>query len=192
MLVWGDCYLSRIDPKVQVATGQVIRPECLNVSIELDARIAIGLGVPAQPTACVQVKQPAKCRFAESFGADQANVVDLCSFALGHAEGQIDPITLNGRDCGDHLRTIQAAINILSFEFLLGLVCQGLVKGLTFIKSCIAHRFFQKVFVEFFVAYKINAGHGRPLFNNHHQHVTTDFQPNILEKTQCKQSANSG
>ena len=184
--------MGRVDTEVKVATCQVIRAQGLDVGIQLDPRVAVRLGVPTEPAAGVQVKQLAQRGLTEIFGTDHADVFDLGDFTLGDAERQVDAIALNRRDRGDHRDGVQAAVDVLTLELLLGLVSQRFVEGLTVKEARIAQGFLQNVFVKFFAADELHTGHGGTFFNNHHQHITADFKAHVLEKAKRKQGTDRG
>jgi hypothetical protein len=75
---------------------------------------------------------------------------------------------------------------------LLGAVSQGFVKRTAFSQSNITQCFAQYVFVKFFGSNEINLRNVGTLFNDQHQHIATDFNPNIFKKTQSEQTANCG
>ena len=116
--------------------------------------------------------------------------LDFCNIAFDNAEGQIDPIALNRCNGRDDLDAIQALVDVLALEFLLGLVGQRLVKGLTVCNARIAQRLFQHILVKLLGADKVHVSDGRTLFNNHDQHITADFKPHVLEQTQTEQGTN--
>jgi hypothetical protein len=95
----------------------------------LVARIAIGLGVPAQPAPRVLVEQALEGGFAERLVADDADVLDARRIAFGDGEGQVHAVALDGRHGRDHFGTIETLVDVLALELLLGTVGQGLVVG---------------------------------------------------------------
>ena len=116
--------------------------------------------------------------------------LDFCNIAFDNAEGQIDPVALNRCNGRDDLDAVQALVDVLAFEFLLGLVGECLVKRLAVCNARIAQRLFQHVLVKLLGADKVHISDGRTLFNNHDQHITAGFKPYILEQTQAEQRTN--
>ncbi len=57
LLVGRNRHLGRVDPEFKIAAAEVIGAQRLQIGIELGPRVAIGLGVPTQPAACVQIEQ---------------------------------------------------------------------------------------------------------------------------------------
>ena len=171
LLVGRDRHLGGIDAEFQVAAAQVVRAQRLQVGIELGARVAVGLGVPAQPAAGVEVEQALERRLAERIVADDPDFVDAGRLALGHRERQVDAVALDGRHGGHDLGAVQAPVDVLALEFLLGAVGQGLVIRTAFGQADLAQRLLQRVLVEFLGAHEIDVGHRRTLFDDHDQHV---------------------
>jgi len=189
LLVWRNRHLRGIHAELQVAALQVVRAQRLQVSIELGAGVAVGLGVPAEPAARVLVEQPLEGGFAEGLVAYDAHFLDACGLTLHHREGQIHTVALDGRHGGHHLGTVQALVDVLALEFLLGPIGQGLVIRTTFREAHITHGLLQGVLVELAGARKVHIGDGGALFDYHHQHVAAGLQAHVLEQAQAKQRA---
>ena len=190
LLVWRNRHLRGLNPEIEVPALQVIGTQCFQVRIQLTARIAIRLGIPAQPAARVLVELLLEGGFAERLVADDANVVDLRGLAFGHRESQVDTVALNRCDGGHDLRAIQAAVDVLALEFLLGAIGQSLVERTTFCQAHIPHRLLQRFLVELFGTDKVHAGNRGALFHHHHQDVAIGFQADVFKKPQGKQRAN--
>ena len=190
LLVRGNRDLRRVDAEIQITTLQVIRAQCLQVSIQLATRVAIGFGVPAQPAARILVKLFFQCGFTECLVTNDSNVIDFGGFTFCHGERQVHTIALNRGDGCHHFRAVQAAIDVLALEFLLCTICKCLVKGAAFSQAHIAHRFLQRFLVKFFGAYKLDTGNRGALFHHHDQHIAIGLQAHILEQAQGKQGAN--
>ena len=125
----------------------------------------------------------------KSPAANDSDIGDFGSVSLDHGKGQVDPVSLNGRDRCDHVCSIQTAVDVLSFEFLLSPVKLGLVKGPALGQANIDQGFFQDFFVKLLGADKFKLGHRGALFHDHHQHICANLDANILEQTQGEQGA---
>ena len=184
--------MRRVHLELQITAGQVIRTQGFNVGVELGPRVAVGLGVPAQPAPGVEIKEATQGRFRKDPVADNSYLTDFCRTALDHRKGQIDPIALNRRDRGHHFGCVQTTIDVLALEFLLGPVKLGLVKRTAIGQTDIAQSLLENFLVKLFSSHKINVGNGRPLLNQNHQHIAAHFNPNVLEQAQAKQCPNRG
>ena len=189
LLVWRDRDLGGVDAKVHIATRQVVRAQLFQISVELEARVPVGLGVPAEPAACIEVEQIAQLAFLERLRADNAHFFDLGHLTLGDGKSQIDPIALDRGDGGEHLRAIEAAVDVLALEFLLGLVSQRPVEGLTLVQARLTKRLAKDVLVKLLDADEVDLCDGRALFDHHNEHRAFNFQPHVLEQAQTEQRA---
>ena len=184
--------LGGIDLELKIAARQIIGTQGLDIRVELGPGVAVGFGVPAQPAAGIKVKKSQQSRLIECLVAGDANFLNFRHVAFYHAEGEVHAVALNGRHRGDDLDAVQALVDVLTFQFLLGLVGKRLVERLAIGNADIAQRLAQDILVEFLIADKIDIGYGGSFLNNDDQHIAIDFQPHILEKTQAKQCADGG
>ena len=189
MLVGRNGHLGGVHTKLKVATLQVVRAQRFQVSVELRPRIAVRLGVPAEPATSVLIKKPFQRRFAEGLVADHAHLLDACRLALCHSEGQIDTVAFNRRYRGDHFSAIQALVDVLAFELLLSPIGQCLVIRAAFSEADVTHCLFERVFVKFARASEVHIGNGGAFFDHHHQYIAACLQTHILEQAQTKQRA---
>ena len=192
----GDVFLVRrnsdlrgIDFEVDIAARQVVGAQRFQVGVQLGARIAVGLGVPGQPVASTQLHLLAQIGLAEGLAADDVDFLDARGQTFGDVEAEVDAVARHRRDRGHNLGGVQAAVDVLALELLLGLVGQGLVKGAAFGQADVAQGLGQCVLVELLGADEIDGGNGRAFFNDHHQHVAVDFQAHVLEQAQREQRA---
>ena len=58
----------------------------------------------------------------------QTDFFDFRHISLNHAEGQVDSVSLNGRDGGGDFCAVKTFIDVLALEFLFSPVSQGLIK----------------------------------------------------------------
>jgi hypothetical protein len=87
------------------------------------------------------------------------DVKDIKSFTKEWIEIALMKVKQNGRlyiCSGAYPDEIQAFVDVLSLEFLLGTVCQGFVKGSSFSQANIFERFSQCFLVKFLDAHKID------------------------------------
>ena len=184
--------MGRFDGEFQVAAVDVVGPQRLEVGVELGARVSVGLRVPGQPAAGRQIQKRQQLRLREDRGPGNPDVLDLGGRTLGHGEGDVDAIALQGRDGGDDLRAVEAARQVLALDLLLGAVEQGPVERSAIGQACIPERRAQNVLVELLVATELDAGDRRPLLDDHHQHVAIDLDAHILEQAQAEQGLDRG
>ena len=189
LLVGRNRHLCGIHAELKIAALQVVGTQRFQVSIELGARVAVRLGVPAEPAARILVKQTLQGGLTESLVAVDADFLDACWLAFHHRECQVHPIALNGRDGGDDFSAVQAAVDVLALELLLRSVGQRLVEWTTFGQTHIPHGFLEDFLVEFTRARKLYVSNGGTLFHHHHENVAGRFQAHVLEKPQGKQRA---
>ena len=171
VFVGRDGHLRGIDAELEVAAREVVGAQRLQITIELGAGVAVGLGVPAHPAARILVHLLFEGGLTERVGTNDANFADLGRFAFLHRERQIDAIALNGGHRGHHLGAIQTAADVLALEFLLGTIHQRFIKRATIGQAHSAHGLLQCFFVELFGAHKFDVSDGRTLFHHHHQHI---------------------
>ncbi len=95
LLVGRDRDLRRLDVELEVAAVQVVGAQRLEVGVELGARVAVGLGVPVEPAAVVEVEQALQRAFGEGLVADDADLADLRGRAFGDGEGDVDAVALD-------------------------------------------------------------------------------------------------
>ena len=182
-------YLGGIDPEFQKTAGEVIRAQVFQVGVELGTRVAVGLGVPAQPATGIQVKQATQRGLWKRLTAHNPYVLDLGHVAFDHIEVEVDAVALTRRHGGDHLRGVHAAVDVLPLELLLCAVGQCLVKWAPFGQADVAQRFLQHLGIKLFDAGETHVGHGRALFDDHHQHVAVDLQSHVAEQTEAEERA---
>ena len=192
LLVGRNHHLGRFDAELQITARQVIGAQGLDIGIELGARVLVRLGVPAQPAAGIEIEQVAQGRFTEHLVANNADFLYLGPITLGDRERKVDPVALHRRHRGNDFSRVQAAIDVLAFEFLFGPVQQGTVKRPTVSQSDFAQGLAQGIFVELLVAAEPDVGDGGPLLDDHHQHIAIDFDPDILEQPQREQRLDRG
>ena len=192
LLVRRDGDLRRVHTELEVAALQIIGAQGFEVGIELGTRVAIRLGVPAQPAPRVLVEQALERGFAERLVAHDAHFLDACRLTFRDREGQVHPVALDGRDRGHHLGAIQALVDVLALELLFSAVGQRLVIRAAFRQAHFAHGFFEGVFVEFAGTGKVHVGDGGALFDHHHQHIAAGLQAHILEESQTEQRTDCG
>ena len=142
----------------------------------------VRLGVPAQPATGILAEQTKQRRFAESLVADDVHFPNLGGVTLCDGECQVDPVALYRRHGGDDFDTIQTAVDVLTFEFLLRTVGQCLVERPPFSQSDFAQHFLQRLLVEFLGARKVDIGDGRAFFDDHHDHVAVHLKADVLEQ----------
>ena len=181
--------LGRVDAEVQIAAGEVEGLERLEVAVELGARVAVGLGVPAQPVAGGLVEQVAQRGFAKRLVADDADVLDLRGLALGHGEGEVHTVALGRGDGRDHLGAVEAAADVLALELLLGPVGERLVERTALGQTHVAQRLEQGFLVELADAGEIDVGNRRALFDDDHHHIVLHLDAHVLEQPQREQRA---
>ena len=192
LLVRRDGDLSGIHAELQVAALQIVRTQGFEVGVELRARIAVALGVPAQPAARVLVEQALEGGFAEGLVADDADVLDARRLALGDGEGEVHPVAFYGRDGGDDFGAVEALVDVLALELLLGAVGQRLVVGAAIGQADVAHGLLEHVLVELARTGEVHVGDGRALLDDDHEHAAHGFQAHVLEQAQGKQRADRG
>ena len=192
LLVGRNGDLGRLDAELEIAALQIVRAQGLQIGVELGARIAIGLGVPAEPAAGVLVEQALERGFAEGLVADHVDLVDLCRLAFGHRERQVDAVALDGRHGGDDFRAIEAAVDVLALELLLGTVGERAVERPAFGQTHVAHGFLQGVLVELLGAGEVDVGNRRTFLYNHREHVAVGFEAHVLEQAQSEQRTDRG
>ncbi|MCY1513863.1 hypothetical protein D9M68_483840 [compost metagenome] len=186
----GD--LGRIDAELEVAARDVVALQRLEVGVELGARVLVRLGVPAHEAAAVLVEQAQQRRFAEGLVADHVHFADAGGLAFGHGERQVHAVALDGRDGGHDVRVVQAAAHVLALELLLGTVGQCLVVRAAVGQTDFTQRLLQRRLVEFLGADEVDVGDRGPLFDDDHQHVAVDVDPDVLEQPQVEQRADRG
>ena len=187
LLVRRDGNLGGLHTEFQIASLQIVGAQRLQVGIELVASVAVGLGVPAHPVACVLVEQVLERRFLEGLVAHNVDFVDLGRLTFGDGEGQVHSVALDRRHRGHHFSAIQAAVDVLALELLLGAISQCLVERTAIGQAHVTHGLEQSVLVELLGAGKVHLGNGGTLFHNHHQHIAIGFEAHVLEQTQSKQ-----
>ena len=171
LLVRRNSHLRGINAELQVTALQVIRTQGFQVSIELGARIAVALGVPAEPATSVQIEQALERGFAEGLVAGDVDFLDARRLALRHREGQVNAIALHRGNSSHYLGAVQALVDVLALELLLCTVGQRLVERAPLGQAHIAHRLLQCVLVELLGAGELHVGNRGPLFDHHHKHV---------------------
>jgi hypothetical protein len=189
LLVGRDRHLRGLDAEFEKAALQVVRAQGLEVGVELGARIAVGLGVPAEPAPRVEVEQVLERGFAERLVADDAHLLDARSLTFSDGEGQIDAVALHRRHRGHDLGTVETAVDVLALEFLLGAVGKGLVKRPPLGEANLAHAFLQRVLVELARAHEIHVGDRGALLDHDHEHIARGLEAHVLEQTQGIQGA---
>jgi hypothetical protein len=187
-----DRDLGGVDAEFEVAPVEVVGTQRLEVGVELCARVAVRLRIPGQEATRIEVEQALERGFAEGLVADNVDFLDLRGLALGDGEGQVHAVALDRRDGGDHLRTVQALVDVLALQLLLGAVRQGLVVRSALGQADLAQRFLQRVLVEFLGAREVDVCDRGTLFHDHHQHVAIHFEPDILEQAEREQRADRG
>jgi hypothetical protein len=192
LLVGRDRDLRRIDVELEVAAVQVVGAQRLEVGVELGARVAIGLGVPGQPAAGGAFELAAQRALGKDLVAGDADLVDLGDVALDHAEGHCDPVAIDRRDGGDHLRAVVALAQILPLEFLLGAVGQRAVEGLPLADADVLEGLGQGLLVELLQAGELDARDDRAFLDDHHRDVIDDLDAHVLEQAGGKQRAQRG
>ena len=191
LLVRRDGHLSGVDGELEVAAVQVVSAQCLEIGIELGARIAVRLRVPGEPTTGGQLELPKQRPFGELLVAGDADVADLRDLAFADGEGDVDAVAFHRRDGGDDLGPVQAARQVLALEFLFGAVGQGTVERLAFADAHVLQRFGERVLVELLESDEGHRRDDRPLFDDDDDHVVVDVQSHVLEqaggeqRTQC-------
>jgi hypothetical protein len=98
-------------------------------------------------------------------------------------------IALDRRHGGDDLGAVEALVDVLALQLLLGAVGQALVVGTAFGESDLAQRRLQRLLVELARTDEIDVGHGGALLDDHHQHVDVHLEPHVLEQPQPEQRA---
>ena len=184
--------MGRIDAELEKAAREVIGTQRLQIGVELGARIAVRLGVPAHPAARVQIEQIAQSGVGKSLVAHDLDLTNFGRPTLGDRERQIDAVAVQWCGRRDHLSAVQTATDVLTLEFLLGLVRQSFVIRPPLGQAHILQCFGEDILVEFLEPHELHSRHGRPLFDHHHQHIALRFQTNILEQAQSKQRSNGG
>ena len=116
--------------------------------------------------------------------------VDLGRLAFRYRKCQVHTVALNRRNRCHHLSAIQAAVDVLTLEFLLSAICQRLIERATIGQANIAHCLGQRVLVKFLGASKVHLSNCGTLFDHNHQHVAIGFQTHVLEQAQRKQRTN--
>ncbi len=192
LLVGRNRHLRGVDAELEVAAGQVVRAQRFDVGVEFGARVAVRLGVPAQPAARVQIEQVAQGRLGEGLVAHDPDVLDLGHIAFDHAEIEIDPVALARRDGGHHLRCVHALADVLALEFLLGPVGQRFVERPAFGQTNVAQCLGEHLVVKFLDAGEAHIGHRGAFFHDHHQHITIDLQANVAEQAEAEQRPDGG
>ncbi|MDT4830732.1 hypothetical protein FQZ97_642070 [compost metagenome] len=187
--VGRDRDLRRLDAELEVAARQVERAQRFQVGVELAARVLVRLRVPGQPAAVVLVEQVEQRAFVESLLPDHTHPRDARRLALGHAEREVDPVALQRRDGGDHLRVVEAAADVLALELLLGTVGQRLVVRPAFGQPDVAQRLLQRRLVELLGAREVDVGDGGALFDDDHEHMAIDVDAHVLEQSEIEQRA---
>ena len=185
--VGGDGHLGGVDAEIHKTPREVVRPKRFKIRIEFAARVTVGFGVPTEPVAGAQIHFGTQSGFGNLPGADDANFLDASHVALDHIEAEIDPIALDRGHGGDDLRSKQTAVDVLPFQFLLGLVGHGLVKRPSFGQSNVAQGFAQGVFVKLFGADQIQGFDQGALFNHQNHDIALGFDANVVEQTQTEQ-----
>ena len=117
------------------------------------------------------------------------DVLDARGLAFGDVEGQIHLVARHGGDGGLHFRAVEAAVDVLALDFLLGAVNQRLVIGTAGGHPGIAQGVLQHFLGELAVAGKVDGGHGGALLHDDHEHVALHVQPHIVEQAQGIQGA---
>ena len=117
------------------------------------------------------------------------DVLDARGLPFGNVEGQVHLIARHGRDGGLHFGAIQAAVDVLALDFLLGAVNQRLVIGAACGHACVAQGVLQNLLGELAVAREIDLRHRRALLHDDHQHIALHIQPHVVEQAQRIQGA---
>ena len=86
LLVRGNNNLGGVDAELKVSARKVVRPQSLNVGVQLGAGILVRLGVPTQPTAGVQVKKVAQGGLTENLVTNNTNFFNLCTVTFCNRE----------------------------------------------------------------------------------------------------------
>ena len=141
-----------VDLELQIAARKVVGAQAFQVGIELGARVAVALGVPAQPAARILVKQATQRALAERPAAHDADVFDLGDIALNHAKRQVYAVAVNWSSGGDDLGAVEAAADVLALELLLRTVGQRFVKRAALGQADFAQRLDEHVFIKLFGA----------------------------------------
>ena len=192
LLVRGNDNLGRVDTELEVTTRQIVGTQGLDIRIQLGARILVGLGVPTEPATGVKVEQVAQCRFAEDLVADNTDLLDLGPVTLANGKVQIDPVTFDRRHGGHDVGGIQAAVDVLALELLLGPVQHRAIERAAIGQPDVAQGVTQHILVELLVATELDLGNRGAFLDDHHQHISAHLDPDVLEQPKRKNSLNGG
>ena len=184
LLIGRDRNLRGVDLELQIAFGEVIRAQCFHIGIQFAAHIAIGFGIPAQPGSRVQIKQLEQCAAGKRLGTDDLNRLDLGGATFGDREAEIDPVVFKGRDSGDHLGRIHAAIDVLPFQLLFRFVRQCFIERTALGDANVLQCFFEYVFFKFSHPGKIHIRHVGALLHHHDEHVATGVDTHIVKQAE--------
>ncbi len=194
LLVGRDRDLGGLDVELEVPAVEVIGTQCLEVGIELRARVAVCLGVPVQPAAIVEFEQAAQGAGGERLVADDPQFADARRRALVDREGDIDAVALERCHGGHHFGTVQAAGEVLALELLLRAVGKRLVERLAFTDAEVLEGLDQRVLLEFLQAHELDASDHRAFLDDQHHDASVDLDAHVLEepgreqRAQCRRS----
>ncbi len=192
LLVRRDRHLRGGDGKLQIAAIQVVGAQGLQVGIELGARVAVGLGVPGQPTAGGLLEQAGQRALGKDLVAQNADFTDFGRLTLGHLEADVDAIAFQRGDGGGDLGAVKAAGQVLALEFLLGTVSQRLVEGLALADTHILERLGQCLGIKLLETDEAHRRNDGALLDHDDSRVTIDLDAHILEQAGGEQGADRG
>ena len=99
----------------------------------------------------------------------------------------MDLVARGRRHRGHHVGRIQAPVDVLAAQLLLGTVGHGLVEGAAFVQADFTQSLAQHFFGEFLVARELDGRDAGALLHHDHQHVAVDFKAHVREQAQRKQ-----
>ena len=192
LLVGRDRDLRRLDRELEIAAVHVEGAQCLQVGIELGARVAVALAVPGEPAHLGELEQVQQCRSRKASAPTMR-----MSLMRAASPSVIVKVTLT------RLRSIGVTVVTTSAPYRLRLrywrliscsarSISALSNGRPFADAGVLQRLGQRLLVEFLQADEVDRGDDGAFVDDHDGRRALDLDAHVLEQAGGEQRAQRG
>ena len=139
-------HLIGINIKFQITAVEVKRAQGFDIPAQARFGILVIFAVPGQPTRRGRGELFQQFLFLERLVANNADLLDFGAIPFDHIKLHRNPVALQRRERGFYFDCVFSAIEILTLQFLLGLVQQSPVEYATLCQACLFQTGFQVFF----------------------------------------------